>query len=491
MKKIFTFILLFYILPACKEEDKIVLPSSIEITQIGNIEATSALIFTKIGKNESISESKIIVSSNRHIDSLDINNPSILLQNLRPGEDYEVRAYIKTASNVIYTSEEKTFTTKSFDIDFESDSIILGYRYGYELLGDNLPQEEIIITIGGMQVPFENTYDNRTVLHFRIASPAGMQPLKVVVNEKEIYSKEIFVPTYGNVQHPGQPPFAFQIGGLLAFNDAIFNVMSVYVDNINVENGEVHTNKAWRFDLETEIWSLSSNEFPGLRRNYPLSVTINEKGYLGFGSSDGEFFQDFWEFDPISQNWTQLPSPPVYIDDHPRYVSKGNKIYIYDQKDNFMSYDVQTMEWEILNFKNLAPVSRKPTYQRFNLQFTFGDNLYFLSENLTLSIFNPETKLWKTETIYDDGLWLRDYSNNSNRFFHYLIGDDLYIGYDYNFNKKMYTLYKFNLESNIINTNVYEFKGNYNNQNFIASQNEESVFLNYGTSCTVIKKVSL
>ncbi|SMG25145.1 hypothetical protein SAMN05661096_01526 [Marivirga sericea] len=469
------------------------LPSSIDIVEIGNITSTSAIVFTYIESNEPLSEAKLILSNNNDVDTVNIKSDrSFTVSNLKPGEDYIVSAFIKTKNDVTYSSNDKTFTTEDFNVEFESDSVLLGNVFGYELLLNNPPEkeEEFNITVGGLDVPFELKADNRIILHFKLATEPGMQPLAVAVNGKEIFRKDIYVPPFGRADHPGYPPFAFRVGGILAFDDAIFNVMSVYVDNINVDGGEVHTNDVWKFDLEKERWTRLSGEFPNERRNYPLSVTVNGKGYLGFGSSDGEFFQDFWEFDPSSQSWTQLPSPPVNIDDHPRYVVKDNLIYIHDQNDNFISYNVESSEWEVLKYKELTPVNLKPRYQSYNLQFVFDNNLYFLTENLTLSIFNPATKEWIAETIYDDSLRLTGYSSTSKRFFHYVIGTDLYVGYDYDRSKKVSTLYKLNLETGLSSTNVYEFNRSGSGGNFGATQNEENVFLNFGTSCLIIKKVA-
>lgn len=56
-------------------------------------------------------------------------------------------------------------------------------------------------------------------------------------------------------------------------------------------------------------WEQQAN-FPGGARAYTTSFSIGPYGYVGLGQfpPNGQFFSDFWRFDPQENNWTQMAS---------------------------------------------------------------------------------------------------------------------------------------------------------------------------------------
>lgn len=65
--------------------------------------------------------------------------------------------------------------------------------------------------------------------------------------------------------------------------------------------------KFWQYDLATdEISEIAS--FPGEGREFPISFTINGKGYIGLGISVDTkmLLVDFWQYDPTLDSWMQL-----------------------------------------------------------------------------------------------------------------------------------------------------------------------------------------
>ena len=61
----------------------------------------------------------------------------------------------------------------------------------------------------------------------------------------------------------------------------------------------------WQNDWDDEP-SLGGLNGSGLARGSASAFTINQKGYvcLGQGETNG-FFKDLWEFDPVTNVWTQ------------------------------------------------------------------------------------------------------------------------------------------------------------------------------------------
>jgi len=61
----------------------------------------------------------------------------------------------------------------------------------------------------------------------------------------------------------------------------------------------------WEYDSATDTWTQKA-DCGGGPRGAAVSFTIGNKGYVGTGGNDIDFFlKDFWEFDPIANTWTQ------------------------------------------------------------------------------------------------------------------------------------------------------------------------------------------
>lgn len=57
-------------------------------------------------------------------------------------------------------------------------------------------------------------------------------------------------------------------------------------------------------------WIFKTN-FPGKKRNNSAAFSIGNKGYIGCGYDGENYYNDFWEYDPISDIWTKKTDLPV------------------------------------------------------------------------------------------------------------------------------------------------------------------------------------
>ena len=82
-------------------------------------------------------------------------------------------------------------------------------------------------------------------------------------------------------------------------------------------NGLTFFNDWWEYDPATDTWTQKTS-FPGQGRLNPNSFVINNKGYIIFGSTTTGIYTfptDFWEYDPLTDQWTQkanFPGPGRY-----------------------------------------------------------------------------------------------------------------------------------------------------------------------------------
>ena len=76
-----------------------------------------------------------------------------------------------------------------------------------------------------------------------------------------------------------------------------------------------YLNDFWEYDPLLDTWT-QKNNFPGEARESAIGFSIESKGYVGTGQgSNRTFFNDFWEYNPSTNSWLQrnnFPGPPRY-----------------------------------------------------------------------------------------------------------------------------------------------------------------------------------
>ncbi len=76
--------------------------------------------------------------------------------------------------------------------------------------------------------------------------------------------------------------------------------------NYTNEGGETYLNDFWEYDPTNNVWTQKA-DFPGSARYDAVSFAVNGKGYIGAGY-DGNYLKDFYSYDPQSNAWTQIVS---------------------------------------------------------------------------------------------------------------------------------------------------------------------------------------
>ncbi len=68
-------------------------------------------------------------------------------------------------------------------------------------------------------------------------------------------------------------------------------------------------NDWWEYDIASDTWSQKPN-FPSTQRHHPYYFSIDNIPYVGFGHHQAQIFNDFYKYDPASGTWQQLASLP-------------------------------------------------------------------------------------------------------------------------------------------------------------------------------------
>lgn len=95
----------------------------------------------------------------------------------------------------------------------------------------------------------------------------------------------------------------------------------------------------YRYNSSTRLWTQVS-DFQGVGRLSAASFTLNNKGYVGTGDtgdSFGSLTDDFWEYNPATDSWTEVAKFPMETNagtgfsiGNNGYVFNYNSLYVFD-----------------------------------------------------------------------------------------------------------------------------------------------------------------
>jgi len=153
----------------------------------------------------------------------------------------------------------------------------------------------------------------------------------------------------------------------------------------------------WEYDPVSNAWT-QLEDFPGASRGIAIGDDWNGKYYYGFGIGNS-FLNDLWVFDPETMEFEQLPSCPCIGRSHPALIAHNDKIFMGagssengDLKDWWV-YDMITQEW---TQKEDIPGTRR----HHTFQFTIEDKVYVGGGHVSNWLeFDPVTDEW---TLIDD-----------------------------------------------------------------------------------------
>lgn len=83
---------------------------------------------------------------------------------------------------------------------------------------------------------------------------------------------------------------------------------------VGLGNNPANLNDWWEYDITTNTWS-EKDDLPGAERHHPFYFGIDGIAYVGFGHGNSvngnlSIFNDFYKFDPETDEWTQLNDFP-------------------------------------------------------------------------------------------------------------------------------------------------------------------------------------
>lgn len=164
-------------------------------------------------------------------------------------------------------------------------------------------------------------------------------------------------------------------------------------------DGSYH-NDFWEYDPATNAWTQKAN-FTSVARYGAVGFSIGNKGYAGTGiNSSSQYLNDFWEYNPATNVWTQKSN----FGGTPRYFASafsiGTKGYVGVgddgvNKSDFWEYDPALDTW---TQKTSLSITRQQAYS-----FSSGGKGYIGSGAVGSTYFNdlweynPGTNTWASK----------------------------------------------------------------------------------------------
>lgn len=182
--------------------------------------------------------------------------------------------------------------------------------------------------------------------------------------------------------------------------------------------------------LNTEVWAFDGSawirvsDFPVQKRLYPMSFAAGGKGYIGAGFSGG-YFNDFWEYDPVTDQWSNKTAYPGGGRVGMATFSINNQLYagLGDNGNSFFNdfylYDPSTDSWSALD--NFVGQNRS-----FASCISTGSNGYMIGGEDDNGGFSYTAQFWKYEPLSDAWQVMDSFDGAPRRYAGFYLIDSLF-----------------------------------------------------------------
>lgn len=131
---------------------------------------------------------------------------------------------------------------------------------------------------------------------------------------------------------------------------SILNKGYIGTGNINAGTSNSLLKDFWEFEPISNTWTQKA-DFGGIARGWAIGFSIGTKGYIGTGNTSGGLSNDFWEYDPVANSWKRKADFAGTSRGGATGFSIGNKGYLacgFDgslMKNDLWEYDPFLDQW--------------------------------------------------------------------------------------------------------------------------------------------------
>jgi len=145
-------------------------------------------------------------------------------------------------------------------------------------------------------------------------------------------------------------------------------------------------NDWWEYDIATDTWSQKPN-FPSAPRHHPFQFGIDGFIYVGFGHGNGFISNQWYQYDPVNETWLEVQTLPAegrvagtqFSHNGLGYILSGDgQDHLSMEEGEFWSYDPIVDEWTQLlshpSKSRWAPAS-----------FVINDEVYLINGDIYIN----------------------------------------------------------------------------------------------------------
>lgn len=272
-------------------------------------------------------------------------------------------------------------------------------NYTVEITGHGFGQSKTGITVTFNNIPVTVNWMNDSVIDVITPANVSTGKIAVTVKGKKIESDDDFTVLTGTWTNIGALPAP---GGVWRAG----NICVMTGDHLYYgfgRNNTTNLDDLWQYNFTDNTWVQKKSLGLGLLS--PVAVVVNDKLYVGFGTLTEEpgAYNHFFEYDPVTDTWTEkadFPGPPR---DKALAAEAGGKMYaglghlfvngsnsIVDQED-WYEYDAAADKW-------VEKQERSNTIDPV-LAFSFNGSVY-LGGGYAWFMFNPFDNSWMQRSNY-------------------------------------------------------------------------------------------
>ena len=139
------------------------------------------------------------------------------------------------------------------------------------------------------------------------------------------------------------------------------------------DSGGNYSQNIWEWNQLTNTWTQKA-DFIGPARTSASGFSIGSKGYIGTGKDVNGFLRDFWEWDQVNNSWVQLADFGGYARSNAIGFAIGNKGYIglgvtwsnvYER--DFWEFDRSAVSLNEVNLEESISLYPNPTTSKFQV----------------------------------------------------------------------------------------------------------------------------
>lgn len=200
-------------------------------------------------------------------------------------------------------------------------------------------------------------------------------------------------------------------------NDKIY-VGGGYVGNF------ISKNDLWEYDVVSDSWTQRQSLPGSTNRTAAVAFSINGKGYVGLGAQDFNtintvFLNDLWEYDPVNDSWSQRASIPdsarmkssCFVINDKVYIVGGLTGYPELASNDLWMYDPSSDQWTSKQPYPAQYIYNSMSFAIVNKGYTVGGRV----KTLTSPASTTSKETWQYDPVNNNWIDKSDFCDTLGR----------------------------------------------------------------------------